>query len=119
MAVKRLLYAAFVAFLASVATIAVLAKLAPAPQPAAAKKVFSSEEVARHHSVSDCWMTIDGAVYDVTAYIPLHPTEPDVVVRWCGKDASEAFATKGYGRPHGPAAYAALKKYFVGELGSS
>jgi cytochrome b involved in lipid metabolism len=115
-AVKRLIFAAFVAFLASTATIGILARLAPERQPAPPEKFLSAAEIARHDSQSDCWIIIDDAVYIVTKYIPLHPTPPDVITRWCGKDATEGFATKGTGSAHSPAARAMLKKYSIGKI---
>lgn len=79
-------------------------------------RVVTADELARHASADDCWMAIDGVVYDFTAYLPQHPTPPVVMTVWCGKEASEAYHTKGYGRPHSPAADAMLPAYRVGVL---
>lgn len=118
MALKRLIYSLFIAFAAITATIGILAKLAPQPKnpPAGKMRPVSLEELARHGSVSDCWMAIEGDVYNLTGFIPSHPTAPEVVTKWCGKQATEAFRTKGYGRPHSPAAQAMLPEYLVGKL---
>lgn len=118
MAVKRLIYSAFIAFVASVATIVILASLAPQPEKSAVgtERLVSLAELARHNSAADCWMAIEGGVYDFTDYISVHPTSPAVLTKWCGKEATEAFNTKGYGRPHSPAASAILPKYLVGKL---
>jgi cytochrome b involved in lipid metabolism len=119
MVVKRLIYTAFIAFLASAATIGILAYLAPRPEARSApdEAVIRSRELARHAGADDCWIAIDGAVYDLTAYIPLHPASPDLIASWCGKDATQAFATKGYGQPHSATAQAMLSQYFIGRLG--
>jgi cytochrome b involved in lipid metabolism len=61
-------------------------------------------------------MAIKGNVYDVTRYIPLHPAPPKTITDWCGREVTEAFNTKGYGRPHSPAAHAMLSDYIVGSL---
>jgi cytochrome b involved in lipid metabolism len=108
----------FIAFVASAATIGILGKLAPQPKDSSSANArpVSFEELAQHNDRSDCWIAIEGTVYDVTKYIPLHPTPPAVIAEQCGKEATEAFNTKGYGSPHSPAAQAMLPQYFVGEL---
>ncbi len=119
MAVKRLITSIFIAFLASVATIGILAYLARPPEKPVAEKTrpVSLAELARHRSAADCWMAIEGNVYDFTSYVATHPTAPEVIIQWCGKEATEAFNTKGYGRPHSAAASAILPRYLVGKLG--
>lgn len=79
-------------------------------------RVITQEELARHDKPDDCWMAIHGKVYDFTAYIPKHPTPPAIMHKWCGKDATEGWETKGYGRPHSKAAEAMLDEYFIGVL---
>jgi cytochrome b involved in lipid metabolism len=117
-AVKRLIYSAFIAFVASVATIVILASLSPRTEKSAAEKerLVSLDELARHGRATDCWMAIEGGIYDFTSYVATHPTVPEVIIPWCGKEATEAFNTKGYGSPHSPAARAMLPKYLVGKL---
>ena len=70
----------------------------PALVPAGA--AFTLVELARHDKAADCWMAIDGAVYNLTAYLPQHPSDPAVILPWCGKDATAAYHTKTKGRPH-------------------
>jgi cytochrome b involved in lipid metabolism len=97
---------------------------APAPSPsvtapAAAKpseKRYALAEVARHATEADCWMAIDGVVYNLTAYLPEHPSRPSVVLPWCGKEATEAYKTKTKGRPHSPAADQLLPSFRIGVL---
>ena len=52
-------------------------------------------EIAQHAGAASCWMAIDGLVYDITAYIARHPTSPEVLYPWCGKEATPAWDTKG------------------------
>lgn len=94
-----------------------LSQPATEPNPAsAAERRIASSEIARHASADDCWMAIRGGVYDVSAYIPEHPTRPDIVTAWCGKDATEAYDTKNRGRPHSPYADERLAKHRIGTL---
>lgn len=110
---KRFIFASFIAFLASVATIALLARLVPAPSADASVSV---SELARHASERDCWLAIEGGVYDVTAYVPAHPAPPSALLDWCGRDATAAFGDKGSGSPHSPQARELLETMRVGTL---
>jgi cytochrome b involved in lipid metabolism len=107
------------------AGIALWAGRAPAPPratepvvdaPSAPDARYDLAEVARHAGADSCWMAIDGVVYDFTAYLPQHPAEPAVMLEHCGKEASEAFRTKGTGRPHSARARSMLASYRVGVL---
>lgn len=89
---------------------------ASANRPAAAEPVYSLAELARHARAEDCWMAIDGAVFDVTAYLPRHPADPALLLAWCGKEASQAYKTKTRGRPHSPYADSLLPAYRIGRL---
>src|SRR6478752_790842 len=65
-----------------------------------ADRVISAAELASHGRPESCWMAIRSSVYDITAYLPDHPSRPQVIEPWCGKEATEAYATKMKGRPH-------------------
>lgn len=93
---------------------------APAGDTAtAAGATYGLAEVARHAAADDCWMAIDGQVYDLSAYVPQHPSNPSVLLPWCGKEASAAYHTKTKGRPHSPYADQLLPKYRIGALGEA
>lgn len=85
---------------------------------AAADRIISSAELARHALPGNCWMAIRGSAYDLSAYLPEHPSRPDVVLPWCGKEATEAYRTKGKERPHSPYADELLVKYRIGTMAS-
>jgi len=82
----------------------------------AAERRIRADELARHAGPKDCWMAIRGSVYDLSTYLPQHPSPPDVVLPWCGKDASQAYATKTKGRSHSPYADELLARYRIGVL---
>ncbi|MDZ7784115.1 MAG: cytochrome b5-like heme/steroid binding domain-containing protein [Halioglobus sp.] len=114
---KQTAFAAFVAFWSFVASLGALYALAGDPSPAGQDlPEVSMEQVAAHNTEDDCWMAIEGKVYDLSDYIPEHPTPASVLTPWCGKEATEGMRTKGYGRDHSPAAWGMLDEYLVGEL---
>ena len=79
---------------------------------------FSWDEIKRHSSSSDCWLVIDGSVYDVTRYISKHPSDDENdLLRFCGKDATEGWKTKGAEhKPHSKKANRLLPQFKVGAL---
>lgn len=77
---------------------------------------YTLEKVGEHNGAQSCWIAVEGRVYDVTRFIPAHPTPPAVVLAWCGRDATEGLRTKGYGRDHSPEAWAMLADYLIGRL---
>jgi len=87
-----------------------------APLPVAASKAYALSEVARHDTPDDCWMAINGEVYDLSSYLPEHPSEPEVIVAWCGREASEAYRSKMKGRAHSARADRLLAEYRIAAL---
>jgi len=72
-------------------------------------------EVAKHASASDCWMAIDGQVYNLTAYVTSgkHPGG-EKIINGCGKDASLMFQMVGKHQENNAARL--LPEYLLGAL---
>lgn len=49
---------------------------------------YTLAQVASHNKVDDCWMILDGKVYDATKVIPHHPGGAQAILNFAGKDAS-------------------------------
>lgn len=78
---------------------------------------LSSTEVSKHNTASDCWMSIGTGVYNVTNYVDMHPGGADIVLMYCGKNATQAYNTQGgRGRGHSSRANSILETYRVGTL---
>ncbi|GMH27568.1 hypothetical protein Nepgr_029411 [Nepenthes gracilis] len=75
-------------------------------------KLFSMQEISQHKAKDDCWLVIDGKVYDVTTYLDEHPGGDDVVLEVTGKDAKEEFEDAG----HSKSARELLETFCIGEL---
>ncbi|XP_010460321.1 PREDICTED: cytochrome b5 isoform X1 [Camelina sativa] len=78
-------------------------------------KLYSMEEAATHNKQDDCWIVIDGKVYDVSSYMDDHPGGDDVLLAVTGKDATDEFEDAG----HSKDARELMEKYFIGELDES
>eukprot|EP00930_Biecheleria_cincta_P017978 TRINITY_DN14145_c0_g1_i1.p1 TRINITY_DN14145_c0_g1~~TRINITY_DN14145_c0_g1_i1.p1 ORF type:complete len:714 (+),score=146.09 TRINITY_DN14145_c0_g1_i1:670-2811(+) len=60
--------------------------------PASAiSKNMPLSEVARHCTPEDCWVALNGKVYDLTEFMDRHPGGPTTILAWAGKDASKMF----------------------------
>ncbi|MDD5437573.1 MAG: cytochrome b5 domain-containing protein [Patescibacteria group bacterium] len=81
----------------------------------AGTKTYSLSDVAKHNSANDCWMAIDGKVYDVTSYIPNHPGG-EQMVQGCGTDATAMFDSIKGGRGHSDYAKSLHSDYYIGDL---
>ncbi len=116
---RRLFFIGTGLFWLALAALGVMAWLAlPMAKPSIADKAhgISLAEVARHASAEDCWMVIQGTVYNLTAYLPEHPTKPSIILPWCGQEATEAYQTKNKGRAHSPRAHEALTNFSIGRV---
>lgn len=112
---KRLIFAAWAAFLGAIAALTWVAVFSerPAPADSAPASGYTLDEVAAHATRTDCWMAIDGGVYELTDYVARHPTP---IGRHCGTDASDGMRTKGVGRSHSAFAWQQLAGYRIGSL---
>lgn len=78
-------------------------KCVPAPMPerekhllhstptAAISKNIPLSEVNRHCIPADCWVAIEGKVYDLTEFMDRHPGGPTTIVNAAGKDVTKIF----------------------------
>ena len=48
-------------------------------------------EVIKHNKEDDCWVIINGQVYDLTEFLHEHPGGKRVIMEHAGKDATEEF----------------------------
>lgn len=52
---------------------------------------YTSGEVATHDTSTSCWVTYDGAVYDITTYLNIHNQRYSNITSWCGTDITQSF----------------------------
>ncbi|KAK4423676.1 cytochrome isoform A [Sesamum alatum] len=75
-------------------------------------KIYTMEEASEHNTKDDCWVVIEGKVYDVSSYLDEHPGGDDVLLKATGKDATEEFEDAG----HSKTARDLMEQYCIGEL---
>ncbi|XP_074575745.1 cytochrome b5-like [Curcuma longa] len=78
-------------------------------------KVYHFDEVVKHNATKDCWLIIDGKVYDVTSFMAEHPGGDEVLLAATGKDATNDFEDIG----HSSSARDMMAKYYIGEIDPS
>lgn len=87
------------------------------PKPAEVKKTravggpYDVSEVAKHNTANDCWIIVDGKVYDVTDYIFDHPGGDSILTN-AGGDSSVGV----HGPQHPVSMWDVLKLYYIGDL---
>ena len=75
------------------------------------KDTIAMSEVARHTTLNDCYLVINGNVYDVTPFIPFHPAGSRIIEQYCGQEVTNIFA-----RIHSNRAWDLLAKYKIGTV---
>ncbi|KAK1257896.1 hypothetical protein QJS04_geneDACA024203 [Acorus gramineus] len=78
-------------------------------------KVYTLEDVSKHNTSEDCWLIINGKVYDVTKFLEDHPGGDEVLLSGTGKDATDDFEDVG----HSTSARAMMDGFYVGEIDAS
>lgn len=63
----------------------------PSPSGGPSTQQLSLAEVAKHKTAKDAWIVLHGKVYDVTGFLSSHPGGKMILLKHCGKDATEEF----------------------------
>lgn len=74
---------------------------------------YTLADVTAHASRTDCWVAVNGNVYNLTTWIAQHPGGPAAIAKLCGTDGSAAFNKQHGGQAQ---ANAALAQFKIGAL---
>ena len=75
-------------------------------------RMMGLEAVGEHNTAEDCWVAIDGNVYDLTDFLSLHPGGSQVLLDVAGQDASKKFLEAG----HSMKARKMMTKHLIGHI---
>ena len=81
-------------------------------------KAYTINEVSLHLTAEDCWIAIEGKVYDVSPFIAdqKHPGGA-AILQGCGKDGTELYNDRPNGSgAHSQTARSFLPNFYIGEL---
>jgi cytochrome b involved in lipid metabolism len=73
------------------ATPAVTPSVTPTPTPTAKPAAYTMDDVKKRNTSAACWSVIDGNIYDLTKWIPIHRGGAQAITFLCGKDGTSAF----------------------------
>lgn len=78
------------------------AQPAPTKSTKASSGNLTTDEVALHNSINDCWTVVNNQVYNLTSYVNSHPGGVRNIELICGKDGSNLFRNQhgGQSRPN-------------------
>ncbi|KAI0790403.1 oxidoreductase [Abortiporus biennis] len=79
-------------------------------------RIYTELDVAEHNSLSSCWVSRDGKVYDVTGFLADHPGGDDLILCHAGKDIG-AVMKDPEEHVHSDSAYDMLDEFLIGRLG--
>lgn len=82
--------------------------------PSTSPRFFTEREVARHCTKDSCWVLMGTRVYDVTAFLRMHPGGEALIRSRSGKDVSQAM--EGPPHRHSENARRWMEQYYIGEL---
>lgn len=84
--------------------------------PKIENKKITNTEFTKHFSKTDCWVSFDKKVYDMTTYLAIHPGGSAKLSRFCSKEIDPVSATHS-GGPFGSVKIQdILAPFYVGEL---
>jgi hypothetical protein len=58
-------------------------------------RLVDKKELQLHHSRHDCWIAINGTVYDVSKFLTEHPGGPEFLMQQAGRDGSDPYNSAG------------------------
>ncbi|GAA5990716.1 hypothetical protein JCM11641_008475 [Rhodosporidiobolus odoratus] len=80
-------------------------------------RIYLQEDVDKHRTAKDCWITYEGKVYDVTPFLEDHPGGDDLILDYGASDITEIMSDP-ISHSHSDSAFSVLSEYCIGRLGT-
>jgi 4-hydroxysphinganine ceramide fatty acyl 2-hydroxylase len=77
-------------------------------------KRYSYEEIAKHTAENDCWIVVNGYVYDVSHFLKNHPGGSQYILQVAGKPEAMNEFNKSGQHIHSKNAWEILRKFRLG-----
>ena len=74
---------------------------------------YTVTDIAGHNNPNDCWLIISNKVYNATNYLNIHPGGAQMIIPYCGMDATAAFYSIA---KHDSRAQSALSTIIIGSI---
>ncbi|KAL2013856.1 hypothetical protein VTN00DRAFT_1381 [Thermoascus crustaceus] len=55
-------------------------------------RLLSAQQISEHNTPADCWIVVDGQVWDVTDFLEEHPGGAAIILKYAGRDATKAYS---------------------------
>jgi len=72
--------------------------------------IIPFHQIAKHNTKDDCWIILEGKVYDITNFFGLHPGGARALMNFAGKDASSNLEF------HSSLMMKQAKAFYIGDL---
>eukprot|EP00347_Sterkiella_histriomuscorum_P023894 403333018 len=72
---------------------------------------ITKDELEKHNQEGDCWVHVNGRIYDLSNFYRKHPGGPDTIMEYAGKDGTERFEEAGHTKGN----RLEMETYLVGE----
>ena len=83
------------------------------PTPTTTQARYTMDDVKKKNTSAACWTVIDGNIYDLTKWIPVHRGGPQAITFLCGKDGTSSFKAQHEGAS---TPMSVLANYVIGPL---
>lgn len=74
---------------------------------------YTLAQIATHNNASSCYTAISGKVYDLSAWVNLHPGGKQAILSLCGTDGTQRFMAQHHGAQK---QMDILARYYIGNL---
>jgi len=80
-------------------------------------RIFLPEDLSKHTSQTDCWVSFNGKVFNISSFLADHPGGDALLLQYAGKDLGDAMDNPDE-HTHSKSAYEMLDEFQIGIIGT-